>query len=194
MDIAAIDNDDSGSSALHEAFDYGDEDDFDHHTTNVSIYGPNESHLVINSLGSQSVVGLDAENTHLQNDSVLAVPDLYTPSTRSSSPALSYVDPDATQFSLLGNNLLIPHAALDPDILMEQDRSPIISRHSTSVTEPVTQDFLDGFQLESSLSRSTEYTQTMVNTWQILEDNEVLEPPTSEPATSDTCSDIDEGQ
>lgn len=192
-----IDNDDSGSSAAHEAFDYGDEDDSDHHTTNVSIYGPNESHLVINSLGSQSAGGLDGENTHLQNDSILAGPDLYTPSTRSSSPALSYVDPDtATQFSLFGNNLLlIPHNTLDPtNILMEQDRSSIISRPSTAATEPLIQDFLDGFQLESSLSRSPDDTQTMVNTWQILEDREALEPPTSEPATRDTYSDINEGQ
>ena len=139
MDIPAVIehyNDDSGSSAMlgtqileafnHEAFDF-DEGDLrppDLHTTDASIYGLNESQLVINSLLVGSLLTLagrlDGENTHFQNDSVLAGPILCsTPSTRSSSPVLSYVSsktPDAaTQFSLLGNILPIPHTTQDPN-------------------------------------------------------------------------------
>jgi hypothetical protein len=272
----------------------------------ASIYGLNESQLVINSLGSQSVVRLDGENTRLQNDSVLAGPILCTlntrssspslsyvdgedsdttthpqndsvlsgpisctpgtgssfsalpyvdgegsdaathpqndfvlagpisctPSTRSSSPALSYVDdedpdavahlqndsvlagpilcmpstrsssptlsydvddenPDAaatqlSQIHLSNNSEPIPRTTLDPNMRIEHDGLPIFSSHSTSATEPLTQDFLVESQLESSPSRSLDHPQTMVDSWQNLttEDEEALEPrlPASEPA------------
>ena len=199
------------------------------------IHGLNESQLAINPLGSQSAGRLDGENTHLQNDSVLASPVLYTPSTtRSSTPALSYIDsddedPDAvTQHSQihLSNNVPIPHTTLDPDVLIEHDGPPIISRPSTPAPEPLTLVFLDGSQLESLLNRSLDYPQTtkdpniliehdrlpiisrlstppltqnfldasqlesspghsfdhsqtmpVVDSWQITEDEEVLEPP-----------------
>ena len=61
------------------------------------------AHTVVNPLRPQSAGELDGDNTHLQNDLVLTDSSLRTPSTSSSSPALSYVyeeDPDAaTQLS-----------------------------------------------------------------------------------------------
>ena len=214
MDFAAVvddHNDDSVSSGMLNAqipaFDFGDEDDSDLHIINASIYELNDSQLVKNSLGSQWASSLDGENTHLQNDPVLAGPLLYTSGTRS-PPALSYVgdeDPDtATQFSqiLLGNNMIpVPHTTLDPtgsNILIEQDMLPIISGPSTAVTESLTQDLLCGSPLEDfSLSCSLDNTKTMIETWETLteEDREALEPhlPASEPAASDAYSDVDEG-
>lgn len=138
----------------------------------ASIYGLNESQLVINSLGSQSAGGLDAENNHLRNDSVLSSPILS--STRSSSPALSYVDaedPDTgTHLSQihLDDNVPVPHTStLDPNILIEHDGPPIIFSPSTMATEPLTQDFLDGSQLERSPSHSLD-PRAMVVSWQLL--------------------------
>ena len=143
------------------------------HADDASIYGLNESQLVINSLGSQSAGRVDGENIHLQNDSVLSSPILC--STRSSSPALSYVDSDGedpyadTQLSQihLDINVLIPHTAPDPNILIEHDGPPMISSPSTTATEPLTQNFLDGSQLERSLSHSLD-PQAMVVSWQLL--------------------------
>ena len=173
MDIeAVIDHQigDSGASDMLDAFDYGDEDDpASDLQVHVSIYEINESHLVINSLASQSSGMLDGENTHLQND-------LFAPSTRSSSPALSYVDEDDP---------------VHPDAVTQLSSQIFLGN---TATETLTQDFLDGSQFEISLSRSLDQTERMVATWQILEAPEPPCPTPSEPVASDTYSDVNEGQ
>ena len=187
----------------------------------ASINGMNESQLVvINLLGSQPAGTLDGENTHLQNDSVLTSPVFSMPSTRSSSPLsyLSYVNSDdenpnaATQHPQihLDNNAPIPHTTRDPNMPIEHDTSPIISRSSGSTPELITQIFWDVTPLDSFLScplvrlqTSTPTTldpdilieldsppiisvpSTLSDNWQITEDDEALDPPflpASEPA------------
>lgn len=226
----------------------------------TSIYELNESQLVINPLSSHSASRLDGEYTHLQNESVLASPVFSSPSTRSSSPLsyLSYVDSDDDDLDAailhsqihLDSDVPIPHTTLDPNIPIEHDTPPIISRPSSPSPEPLTQVFLDLdiSQLESSLSCSLDHpqttldpniliehdrspiisipstlaeswqiteeeealeppclpasepaVQTMIDSWNILieEDEEALEPPrhlSSEPAASDTHFDVNEGQ
>ena len=142
---------------------------------------------------------LDA-NIYSQIDSVLDGPILYTPA--------SYVfddeNPDAQIH--LGNNIPIPQTTLDPNLLIqvEHDEPPIISTLSTSAsTEPLAQDLLDEFELQSSPSCSLDHPQTMVASWDILteEDKEALEPsrlPADEElaasSLSDTHLDANEGQ
>ena len=132
----------------------------------ASVYEIDESHLAINSLGSQSESRLDGENTHLQNDSVLGTPAFRTPSTRSPSPALSYLSCDddedldaATHLPQihLGNNVPIPHNTQDHNIPVAHDTPPTLSRPSSPAPEPLTQVFLDVHQLESLLSGSLDH-------------------------------------
>jgi hypothetical protein len=183
----------------------------------VSIYGIDESQLVMNPSDSQSAGRLDEENTHLRNDSDLASSAISTPSTRSSSPLsyLSYVDSDdedpdaATQHSQihLDNNSPIPHTTLDP-IEHDTPLAPIISTPSSPNPESQSHVFLDVSQLESSLRHSLDHSQftqttlepniliehdrppiisipsTLADSWQITEEDEALELtclPASEP-------------
>jgi hypothetical protein len=101
-------------------------------TDEVSIHGLDEQQLV-NPLGSQPAAELDEDNTHLQN----VGPKRRTPSTRSSFPALSYVDEDVDLPTELSQILLDGNVPNYPHILPEQDWLSIISRHSSPTSASI---------------------------------------------------------
>jgi hypothetical protein len=157
----------------------------------ASIRGIDEPQLV-NQLDFQSATGLDGDDTRLQHDYFLVGPDFRTPSTRGSSPALSYVDEEDVDPPIeLSQILLDGNVPNHPHVLPEQDRLSIISRHSSPVTMPPSQlipDSVDGSQLENMLVPS-ESLDRPLDSPALIE--QALEPPRlspSEPVAAFTAS------
>jgi len=160
-------------------------------STEASTYGSDESEP-IDPLDSRSADGLEGDSTFLQNDSVLAGPNLpahrrSTPDTRSSSPTLSYLDEEdsdaATQLPL-DNIVPIPDIPPDLDMPLQQDRLPVIATHSSLTTEHPSQsisDSLEGSPLEISLTLSLDYPETLIDSQVLTTDDEAALESPSEP-------------